>query len=251
MKKHLISCSLILTLILSVFIISCDNSPGGNPPPSGDPPGGPLPIVMVQIPPSGTAPFFFRMGQADITTHEFDVTLTQGFRMSRHQITQAQWEAVMTGNTNGISPTPSHFRPGGAGSVQVYRMDTSNFPVERVNWFDALVFCNRLSIMEGLDPVYSINGSTNPDDWGTVPTGSGHANFANWNAVIMVAGANGYRLPTEAQWEFACRAGTTTPWNTGNNITQSQANFRTTMGLGLNRTSAAVGSYAPNAWGFA
>jgi formylglycine-generating enzyme required for sulfatase activity len=69
------------------------------------------------------------------------------------------------------------------------------------------------------------------------------------------AGSNGYRLPTEAQWEYACRAGTTTPFSTGNNITTDQANYDGTRpyndnpaGVYRARTMQ-VGSFAPNAWG--
>jgi formylglycine-generating enzyme required for sulfatase activity len=73
--------------------------------------------------------------------------------------------------------------------------------------------------------------------------------------VVIVAGSTGYRLPTEAQWEYACRAGTTTPFNTGNNITTDQANYRGTLpyngnppGIYRGRTTD-VESFAPNAWG--
>ena len=76
----------------------------------------------------------------------------------------------MTGNINGISATSSWFRAGGGGAAQVTGLATANFPVESVSWFDALVFSNRLSIRNGRTPAYQINGSTNPDDWGPVPT---------------------------------------------------------------------------------
>jgi formylglycine-generating enzyme required for sulfatase activity len=78
---------------------------------------------------------------------------------------------------------------------------------------------------------------------------------AVWDAVGVVARSTGYRLPTEAQWEYACRAGTTTPFNTGNNITTAQANYNgnepyngNPVGAYLRRTSD-VASYAPNVWG--
>jgi formylglycine-generating enzyme required for sulfatase activity len=109
----------------------------------------------------------------------------------------------------------------------------SNLPVECVKWYDAVEFCNSLSQSEGLTPAYS---------------GSGSSITCNWNA-------NGYRLPTEAEWEYTCRAGTTTPFSIGNNITTSQANYKGTRPYNNNatgiyrKTTTPVGSFAPNPWG--
>ena len=138
------------------------------------------------------------------------------FYISRHHITQRQWYEVMAGNNNNISATPSHFRADGGGAAQVHRLATANFPVEMVSWFDALVFANRLSDQRGRTPVYTIDGSTNPNNWGHVPTSAGHVNFAAWNAVSIGTG-DGYRLPTSAQWEFAGRAGATAGFHDGTN----------------------------------
>jgi formylglycine-generating enzyme required for sulfatase activity len=107
-----------------------------------------------------------------------------------------------------------------------YFQQGENHPVVLVSWFDAVEYCNWLSRQEGLTPAYTISEP-------------GNSRIVTWNR-----NANGYRLPTEAEWEYACRAGTTTAYSTGASITTNQANFNRS----LNRTSS-VGSFAANAWG--
>jgi formylglycine-generating enzyme required for sulfatase activity len=168
------------------------------------------------------------------TETQHPVTLTKGFFMGKYEVTQAQYEMVM-----GTNPSAHSF--GGSLSYMVIGLNTMNFPVERVSFYAALVFCNKLSMLQRLSPAYRINGSTDPAVWGAVPT----SDDATWNAVTIVPGSTGYRLPTEAQWEYSCRADSIEAYNWGTDtISPTQAKYNGQ----LSRT-VAVGSYAPNAWG--
>jgi formylglycine-generating enzyme required for sulfatase activity len=104
------------------------------------------------------------------------------------------------------------------------RFKGDNHPVECVSWFDAIEYCNKRSQMEGLTPAYTRSG-----------------NNVTWNKK-----ANGYRLPTEAEWEYACRAGTTTAYNTGaDNITDNTGWYNANSD-GKTHSS---GQKPANAWG--
>jgi formylglycine-generating enzyme required for sulfatase activity len=124
------------------------------------------------------------------------------FFIDKFPVTQDLYEKVMGKEKNG-----SHFAGG-------------DRPVENVTWFDAVEFCNRLSDKTGLKPVYTIDGEKVTPDW--------HA--------------KGFRLPTEAEWEYACRAGTT--GDRYGEIDQIAWNEKNSNG-----STQGVGKKEPNPWG--
>jgi formylglycine-generating enzyme required for sulfatase activity len=221
-------CAFLLFVVFALFAVACGDT-------SGDEWSVATAPTMKFIP-AGT----FQMGQGVVigATPVQSVTLTRGFYMGIYPVTQAQYAAVMAGNANSANPRPSAWLPV-AGEVQ------ARLPVEMVSWYEAIIFCNRLSMLEGLTPVYSIGSSTNPANWGTVP---GPSNNATWDAAAADWDANGYRLPTEAEWEYACRAGTTTQWYTGNTANAALDAAAWYAGNSGSRTRQ-VGLKTPNAFG--
>ncbi|GHV83850.1 hypothetical protein AGMMS50212_11900 [Spirochaetia bacterium] len=152
----------------------------------------------------------FLMGsppEADSEDDEAQHRVTvHGFYMGQYEVTQAEYETV-------IGHNPSYFKG-------------SNLPVENVSWYEAVEYCNKLSLKEGLKPAYS---------------GSG-------NDIVCNFKASGYRLPTEAEWEYAAKGGnedTMTYEYSGSNNADAVAWYYSNSG---ERTHD-VGTKAPNSLG--
>jgi formylglycine-generating enzyme required for sulfatase activity len=160
---------------------------------------------------------------------QHEVELTKPYYLGVYEVTQGQFKKVMGYNpsffsTDGQRKKGVEYERGGpaGGKQKVKGLDTSDFPVENVSWEEAAEFCKKLSALEK-------------------ETAAGRV----------------YRLPTSAEWEYACRAGASpsTQFHTGKTLSSEQANFdasrkgnRPDLGSSLGRTCK-VGSYKPNAWG--
>ncbi|MCZ8518214.1 MULTISPECIES: formylglycine-generating enzyme family protein [Paenibacillus] len=102
------------------------------------------------------------------------------FYIGKYEVTQKEWIEVMGSN-------PSAFKG-------------DRLPVEMVSWYDVVEYCNKRSIKEGLKPYYNTDKHTKD------PNNKGDIDTIKWTVTIH-AGANGYRLPTEAEWEYAAGGG--------------------------------------------
>jgi formylglycine-generating enzyme required for sulfatase activity len=169
-----------------------------------------IPKEMVAIP-AGK----FRMGEYKFLGDSHRTVILDAFYMDITLVTQIEYKALMGMN-------PSHFKG-------------DNKPVESVTWYDAVLYCNARSKQEGKEPVYKYSR--------IIRDNSGQC--IQLTDLIIDFNQNGYRLPTEAEWEYACRAETSTPYYWGTEMNDDYAWYNNNS----SSETHPVRMKKPNVWG--
>ena len=160
---------------------------------------------------------------------EKQVKVDGEFWVADREVTRGQFEEFM--NDTNYAATE---KPVGWNGVDIVISPTADHPAQQVSWYDAVLYCNWLSQREGLQPCYERTGTKEKG-------GSDETLYDAWR---VIPGATGYRLLHEAEWEYACRAGTSTEYSSGDDETLLVDYCQMAAKL-----TSVCGEKLPNAWG--
>ena len=205
-KTQVFKWAAVLMLAAMVLFTGCPNAAGGNSGGSITPPASTDKIYTVggiSFTMKGIAAVTGKsVGHGDESDNAPHTVSLTAYRIGETEVTQELWQTVMGNNPSNFSGSPE------SGEAQEKR------PVECVNWYHAIAFCNKLSKACNLEPCYTVTGvdfdALTFDD---IPT----SNNSNWNNAVCDWSKKGFRLPTEAEWEWAAMGGKDYKWS-GTNV---------------------------------